>query len=105
GSSHTAACRESTPGGREGWAPYFVRNGISTYIVDQSGRGRSGFDEAVMHEAAALIRSGDVANGVAKIPAFGRITDNGAWTAWFGHPLPPASTILNRPLHRPRNPA
>ena len=28
GSSHTAACLESTPDGREGWAPYFVRNGI-----------------------------------------------------------------------------
>ena len=50
GSSHTAACLESTPDGREGWAPYFVRNGISTYIVDQAGRGRSGFDESVIHE-------------------------------------------------------
>ena len=36
GSSHTAACLESTPDGREGWAPYFVRQGISTYIVDQA---------------------------------------------------------------------
>jgi hypothetical protein len=56
GSTHTAACLESTPDGREGWAPYFVRNGISTYIVDQAGRGRSGFDESVIHEAASLIR-------------------------------------------------
>src|SRR5881296_4370434 len=63
GSSHTAACLESTPDGREGWAPYFVRHGISTYVVDQAGRGRSGFDESVIHEAAALIRNGDVANG------------------------------------------
>ena len=69
GSTHTAACLESTPDGREGWAPYFVRNGISTYIVDQAGRGRSGFDESVIHEAAAMIRNGDVANGTAKIPA------------------------------------
>ena len=61
GSTHTAACLESTPDGREGWAPYFVRNGISTYVVDQAGRGRSGFDESVIHEAAAMIRSGDVA--------------------------------------------
>src|SRR5215510_9361053 len=38
GSTHTAACLESTPDGREGWFPYFVRNGISTYIVDQAGR-------------------------------------------------------------------
>ena len=55
GSSHTAACLESTPDGREGWYPYFVRKGISTYLVDQSGRGRSGFDESVIHEAAATI--------------------------------------------------
>src|ERR1700722_10893349 len=34
GSSHTAACLESTPDGREGWYPYFVRKGISTYLVD-----------------------------------------------------------------------
>src|SRR5262245_10185439 len=37
GSTHTAACLESTPDGREGWPPYFVRNGISTYVVDQAG--------------------------------------------------------------------
>jgi hypothetical protein len=36
GSSHTAACLESTPDGREGWYPYFVRKGISTYLVDQA---------------------------------------------------------------------
>ena len=64
GSTHTAACLESTPDGREGWYPYFVRHGISTYLVDQAGRGRSGFDESVIHEAAAMIRSGDVPNGL-----------------------------------------
>ena len=78
GSSHTGACLESTPDGREGWFPYFVRQGISTYVVDQAGRGRSGFDESVLHEAAVKIRSGDVQNGTAQIPNFGRITDNGA---------------------------
>src|SRR5438046_3656693 len=98
GSTHTAACLESTPDGREGWAPYFVRNGISTYVVDQAGRGRSGFDESVIHEAAAMIRNGDVANGSAKLPAFGRITDNGAWTAWFGHITPPGSNTLTGTL-------
>jgi hypothetical protein len=104
GSSHTAACLESTPDGREGWAPYFVRQGISTYIVDQAGRGRSGFDESVIHEAAATIRSGDVANGTARIPGFGRITDNGAWTAWFGHLIPTGSTILTGTLIRHGDP-
>ena len=104
GSTHTAACLESTPDGREGWYPYFVRKGISTYIVDQSGRGRSGFDESILHEAAAMIRNGDVAKGTAMIPSFGRITDNGAWTAWFGHLIPTGSTILNGKLIRHGDP-
>jgi len=104
GSTHTAACLESTPDGREGWAPYFVRNGVSTYIVDQAGRGRSGFDQSVLHEAAALVRSGDVQGGTALIPNFGRITDNGAWTAWFGHLLPAGANILNGTLIRHGDP-
>jgi len=104
GSSHTAACLESTPDGREGWWPYFVRNGISTYIVDQAGRGRSGFDESVIHEAAAMVRNGDAADGAAKVPAFGRITDNGAWTAWFGHLVPAGSNIQNGTLIRHGDP-
>jgi hypothetical protein len=104
GSSHTAACLESTPDGREGWAPYFVRNGISTYVVDQAGRGRSGFDESVIHEAAATVRNGDAAAGAAKIPAFGRITDNGAWTAWFGHLVPAGSDITTGTLIRHGDP-
>ena len=65
GSSHTAACLESTPDGREGWYPYFVRKGISTYVVDQAGRGRSGFDHSVLHEAKSRIESGD-AKGAAE---------------------------------------
>ena len=104
GSTHTAACLESTPDGREGWYPYFVRHGISTYLVDQAGRGRSGFDESVLHEAAALIRAGDVQRGLALFPSFGRISDNGAWTAWFGHLIPPGSNILNGTLIRHGDP-
>ena len=100
GSSHTAACLESTPDGREGWATYFVRNGISTYVVDQAGRGRSGFDESGIHEAAATIKSGDAQKGMSMIPSFGRITDNGAWTAWFGHLSPTGSNILTGTLIR-----
>ena len=104
GSSHTGACLESTPDGREGWFPYFVRKGISTYIADQSGRGRSGFDESVIHEAEALIAGGDVPKGTALLPSFGRITDNGAWTAWFGRLMPPGSNILNGTLIRHGDP-
>ena len=38
------------------------------------------------------------------IPAFGRITDNGAWTQWFDHLIPPGSTILNGTLIRHGDP-
>ena len=57
GSTHTGACLEATPDGREGWYPYFVRKGVPSYVVDQAGRGRSGFDESVMHEAEARLVS------------------------------------------------
>ena len=79
GSAHTAAALESTPDGREGWYPYFVRKGVPSYVVDQSGRGRSGFDESVFNEG--------------KGPGVPRITDDGAWTNWFGHLVPANSTI------------
>ena len=98
GSSHTAACLESTPDGREGWYPYFVRKGVSTYVVDQAGRGRSGFDHSVLHEAKSRIESGDANGALGLIPSFGRITDNSAWTSWFGHLMPPDSTILTGTL-------
>jgi len=104
GSTHTGAALESTPDGREGWAPYFVREGVSTYVVDQAGRGRSGFDQSIIYEAVAAIRAGEVERGLAMIPNFSRITDNGAWTAWFGHLLPAGSTILTGTLSRHGDP-
>jgi hypothetical protein len=98
GSTHTGACLEATPDGREGWYPYFVRNGVPSYVVDQAGRGRSGFDESVIHEGEFRMARGDVAAGAEMIPSFGRITDNGAWTAWFGHLVPNGSTVLTGEL-------
>jgi hypothetical protein len=98
GSSHTGACLEATPDGREGWYPYFVRNGVPSYVVDQSGRGRSGFDQSVIHEGEARMANADMKGAAELIPGFGRITDNGAWTAWFGHLIPQGSTILTGTL-------
>ena len=63
GSTHTGACLEATPDGREGWYPYFVRKGVPSYVVDQAGRGRSGFDQSVIHEGEAGMASGDVKGG------------------------------------------
>src|SRR6188474_529741 len=104
GSTHTGAALESTPDGREGWYPYFVRKGVSTYVVDQSGRGRSGFDQSVLHEAEAKMLAGDTKTAAELIPNFGRITDNGAWQAWFGHLLPAGSNILTGKLIRHGDP-
>ena len=93
GSTHTGACLEATPDGREGWYPYFVRHGVPSYVVDQAGRGRSGFDQSVLHEAEAKLVSGDTKAAADLIPSFGRITDNGAWTNWFGHLVPAGSNV------------
>jgi len=41
-----------TPDGRRGWADYFVANGYAVYVVDQPGRGRSGFFGAAYGESA-----------------------------------------------------
>jgi len=104
GSTHSGAALESTPDGREGWFPYFVRKGVATYVVDQSGRGRSGFDQSVLQEAEARMLAGDTKAAADLIPNFGRITDNGAWQAWFGHLLPQGANITNGKLVRHGDP-
>jgi hypothetical protein len=104
GSTHTGAALESTPDGREGWYPYFVRKGVATYVVDQSGRGRSGFDHSVLHEAEAKLAAGDATGAAELIPNFGRISDTSAWTFWFGHLLPAGADITNGRLIRHGDP-
>ncbi|RVT95026.1 hypothetical protein EOD43_03210 [Sphingomonas crocodyli] len=44
---------ETTPDGRMGWYEYFVRKGYDSYVVDQVGRGRSGFDPAKFNDVRA----------------------------------------------------
>ena len=41
GGATTGAVYVSTPDGREGWAPYFVRHGWRVYVEDWPGHGRS----------------------------------------------------------------
>jgi pimeloyl-ACP methyl ester carboxylesterase len=45
-----------TPDGREGWAQYFVRRGYAVYVVDQPGRGRSGYLQAAYGTARNVDR-------------------------------------------------
>ncbi len=43
GGTRTGATYTGTPDGRESWAQYFARRGYAVYVVDQPGRGRSGY--------------------------------------------------------------
>jgi pimeloyl-ACP methyl ester carboxylesterase len=43
GGAQTATNFTGTPDGREGWSQFFLRRGYAVYIVEQPGRGRSGY--------------------------------------------------------------
>jgi hypothetical protein len=104
GSGYTGSCVEGTAGGTEGWADYTVRNGVPTYVVDQAGRGRSGFDQTVIHEGEALIDI-DPTAAKALIPTLGGSTST-AWTSWFGHIVPePGSDVITGTMVRHGAPA
>ena len=97
GSGYSGAALDATPDGREGWLAYSVRNNLATFVVDQPGRGRSGFDRSIFHEAR-------VTNNVSLIPTLGGGTSNSVWTSWFGHLIPAGSNILNGTLIRHSDP-
>ena len=78
GSGHTGKTYEETPDGRIGWAEYFVRRGVSVYVVDHAGRARSGFDPTPGNRAKLI-------KNPALIPSFAEFTNEQAWTAFrFG---------------------
>jgi pimeloyl-ACP methyl ester carboxylesterase len=81
GSTHSGATYETTPDGREGWALFFVRKGVPVYVIDQAGRGRSGFDRTGIVEAKT---TGDVS----KIPPIVNFEHGSAWQGFrFGPTL------------------
>ena len=53
GATLTGKSWETTPDGRMGWDEYFVRKGHPVYVPDQVGRGRSGFNQAVVQRRAS----------------------------------------------------
>src|SRR5262245_63211737 len=90
GSGYTGSALDATPDGREGWLPYAVQNNLSTFVVDQAGRGRSGFDQSVLHQAR-------VTNDLTLIPTIGG-GGSDIWKTWFGQILLDGSSILNDKL-------
>ena len=82
GSGHTGATFETTPDGREGWATYFLRRNFPVYVVDHSGRGRSGFDPTLVNRAK-------VEGNAALLPDFPIATRERAWLFFrFGATFP-----------------
>lgn len=53
GATLTGKSYDTTPDGRMGWYEYFVRQAHPTYVVDQVGRGRSGFNQAILNRVGA----------------------------------------------------
>jgi hypothetical protein len=96
GSGYTGSALDATPDGRQGWLSYAVQNNLATFVADQPGRGRSGFDQSVLHEAR-------VTNNLSLIPS---MCGGGSsiWTSWFGHIVPSGTTILNGTMIRHGDP-
>jgi hypothetical protein len=97
GSGYSGAALDATPDGREGWLAYSVRNNIPTFVVDQPGRGRSGFDRSIFHEAR-------ITKNLSLIPTLAGGTSNAVWNSWFGHLIPAGSNILNGTMIRHGDP-
>lgn len=63
---------DTTPDGRMGWFEYFVRKSHPTYVVDQVGRARSGFNQAAINNrlsGASTAPTGTVAPTAPGAPA------------------------------------
>ena len=83
GSGHTGKTYDTTPDGREGWKNYFLRKGITVYVVDQVGRARSGWDPTPINNAESqsdpkLIPKGGIV----------RFTYERAWSVFRFGPTP-----------------
>jgi pimeloyl-ACP methyl ester carboxylesterase len=74
GATLTGKSWETTPDGRMGWDEYFVRKGHPVYVPDQVGRGRSGFNQAVLNDARAGSAPAD------SLPSWLRFSDEGVWS-------------------------
>ena len=83
GCCQTGMSWETTPDGRMGWDEYFVRRGYPTYVIDQSGRGRSAVNATVSN----AVKMGKEQND--KLPTVFAASHESAWTIFrFGPEFP-----------------
>ncbi|MGI4857073.1 MAG: esterase [Janthinobacterium lividum] len=81
----TGTSWETTPDGRMGWDEYFVRRGYSTYVIDQSERGRSAASIGVINS----VKLGKTAPS--QLPSVFAASHEAAWTIFrFGPAYPQA---------------
>jgi hypothetical protein len=100
GGGYSGSSVESTPHGTEGWDSYAVRRNLATFVVDQVGRGRSGFDNSILEEVRET-------NNGSLIPDLRLTSGDDLWTNWLGHLIPEGSSVLDGLLIKhgdPRDP-
>jgi pimeloyl-ACP methyl ester carboxylesterase len=71
---------ETTPDGRMGWYEYFARRGFPSYVVDQVGRARSGFDQTSFNDVRAGVAP------PASQPNLRRVASDVAWVRFRAGP-------------------
>lgn len=85
GATLTGKTYETTPDGRMGWYEYFARKGFPSYVVDQVGRGRSGFNQAGFNDVRGKVAPPESQRN------FRRIADDIAWVRFRFGPASGAS--------------
>jgi hypothetical protein len=93
GGGYSGSCLESTPDGHEGWFSHAVRHKLATYVVDQAGRGRSGWDRSFVNERIATLN-------FAGFPNLANTSSSGIWTSWFGVIVPAGADIITGTMIR-----
>jgi hypothetical protein len=84
---------ETTPDGRMGWDEYFVRRGRPTYVIDQSGRGRSAMNSSAISGAKLGKATAE------DLPTVFQPGREAAWTIFrFGSEYPNAFPGVQFPL-------
>jgi pimeloyl-ACP methyl ester carboxylesterase len=91
GGTRSGTTYTGTPDGREGWAQYFARRGYAVYVVDQPGRGRSGY----VTEAYGPARHAD---GESAVRRYLRQEDSKLWPQAHLHTQWPGSGALDDPV-------
>lgn len=102
GGTLTGKSFETTPDGRMGWYEYFARKGFRSFVVDQVGRGRSGFDQAIFNDVRAGVSAPKsqpqfrrIAGDIARV-RFRIGTEDGRNFADTQFPIEAASALANQ---------